>query len=67
MRKQVKLYTETVLESFYDSLRNKSYRYLHVPHSKVFYIRAALEKRTGIRYSLEEIETAMVAEGWKDG
>jgi|TARA_R110000822_G_scaffold30716_1_gene89278 hypothetical protein len=67
MRKQVKLYTETVLESFYDSLRNKSYRYLHVPHSKVFYVRAALEKRTGIRYSLEEIETAMVAEGWKDG
>jgi len=67
MRKQVKLYTETVLESFYDSLRNKSYRYLHVPHSKVFYVRAALEKRTGIRYSLEDIETAMVAEGWKDG
>ena len=67
MRKQVKLYTETVLESFYDALRNKSYRYLHVPHSKVFYVRAALEKRTGIRYSLEEIETAMVAEGWKDG
>jgi len=67
MRKQVKLYTETVLESFYDSLRTKSYRYLHVPHSKVFYVRAALEKRTGIRYSLEDIETAMVAEGWKDG
>jgi len=67
MRKRVKLYTETVLESFYYSLRDKSYRYLHVPHSKVFYVRAALEKRTGIRYSLEEIETAMVAEGWKDG
>ena len=67
MRKQVKLYTETGLESFYDSLRTKAYRYLHVPHSKVFYVRAALEKRTGIRYSLEETETAMVAEGWKDG
>ena len=67
MRKQVKLYTETVLESFYDALRTKSFKYLHVPHSKVFYVRAALEKRTGIRYSLEEIETTMVAEGWKDG
>ena len=51
MRKAVKLYKERVLESFYDALRNKTFRYLHVPHSKVFYVRAAIEKRTGIRYS----------------
>jgi len=67
MRKEVKLYKERVLESFYDAITNKTLKYLHVPHSKVYYVRAAIEKRTGIRYSLEHIEDAMVLEGWKDG
>ena len=67
MRKAVKLYKERVLESFYDALTNKTLKYLHVPHSNVFYVRAAIEERTGIRYSLEHIENAMVLEGWKDG
>jgi hypothetical protein len=67
MRKEVKLYKERVLESFYDALTNKTLKYLHVPHSNVFYVRAAIQERTGIRYSLEHIENAMVLEGWKDG
>ena len=67
MRKEVKLYKERVLESFYHAITNKTLKYLHVPHSKVFYIRAAIQERTGIRYSLEHIENAMVLEGWKDG
>jgi len=67
MRKEVKLYKERVLESFYDAITNKTLKYLHVPHSKVFYIRAAIQERTGIRYSLEHRENAMVLEGWKDG
>jgi predicted glycosyltransferase involved in capsule biosynthesis len=67
MRKEVKLYKERVLESFYDAISNKTLKYLHVPHSKVFYVRAAIQERTGIRYSLERIENAMVLEGWKDG
>ena len=67
MRKEVKLYKERVLESFYDAISNKTLKYLHVPHSKVFYVRAAIQERTGISYSLERIENAMVLEGWKDG
>ena len=67
MRKEVKLYKERVLESFYNAITNKTLKYLHVPHSKVFYVRAAIQERTGIRYSLEHIENAMVLEGWKDG
>jgi len=67
MRKEVKLYKERVLESFYNAISNKTLKYLHVPHSKVFYVRAAIQERTGIRYSLEHIENAMVLEGWKDG
>jgi len=67
MRKEVKLYKERVLESFYDAITNKTLKYLHVPHSNVFYVRAAIQERTGIRYSLEHVENAMVLEGWKDG
>ena len=67
MRKEVKLYKERVLESLYDALRNKTFRHVHVPHSKVIYVRAAIQERTGIRYSLEHVETAMVLDGWKDG
>ena len=67
MKKAVKLYKERVLESFYNALSNKTLKYLHVPHSKVFYVRAAIQVRTGIRHSLEHIENAMVLEGWKDG
>lgn len=67
MKKEVKLYKERVLESFYDAITNKTLKYLHVPHSNVFYVRAAIQERTGIRYSLEHVENAMVLEGWKDG
>ena len=49
MKKEVKLYKERVIESFYDALRNKTFRCLHIPHSKVFYVRAAIQERTGIR------------------
>ena len=67
MRKAVKLYKERVLESFYNAISNKTLKYLHVPLSKLFYVRAAIQERTGIRYSLEHVENAMVLEGWKDG
>jgi hypothetical protein len=40
---------------------------VHIPHSDVFYVRAALEKRTGIRFPLQQVETAMKAEGWSEG
>ena len=66
MRKEVKLYKERVLESFYDALRNKTFRYLHVPHSNVFYVRAAIESKTGNRYTLKHVENAMKAEGMLD-
>ena len=38
-----------------------------IPHSDVFFVRAALEKRTGIRFQLHEVEAAMKAEGWSEG
>ena len=63
-RKSVKLYVpENLLEAFYDAIRNNKLKDLHIPHSSVFYVRAAIESDTGIRYSLKHIETAMKAEG----
>ena len=36
---------------------------LHIPHSSVFYVRAAIEADTGVRYTMKHVETAMKAEG----
>ena len=63
MKKSVKLYTENVLDVFYDVVRNNNLKKLHIPHSSVYYIRAKIEADTGIRYTLKHVETAMKAEG----
>jgi len=36
---------------------------VHIPKSDVFYVRAAIEADTGIRYSLDHVERAMYLEG----
>jgi hypothetical protein len=38
----------------------------HIPHSDVYFVRAALEKHTGFYLPLDVVEKAMKAEGWKD-
>jgi hypothetical protein len=63
-RKSVKLdVPENILEAFYDAIRTNKLKHLHIPHSSVFYVRAAIESDTGVRYSLKHVETAMKAEG----
>ena len=65
--KSVKLYTpENMLEAFYDAIRNNKLNSLHIPHSSVFYVRAAIEAKTGNRYTLKHVENAMKAEGMLD-
>jgi hypothetical protein len=39
---------------------------VHVPHSDVYYVRAAVEKHTGFYFPLDVIEEAMKANGWRD-
>ena len=63
-KKSVKLYTENVIENFYEAIRTNSLDKLHIPHSDVFYVRSALEARTGERFTLKQVESAMIAEGW---
>ena len=62
-----KLYaSDTVLEDFYNALATNSpnsiYK-VHIPKSDVFYVRKAIEVRTGITYSLDHVERAMFLEG----
>tara|TARA_R110002012_G_scaffold218987_1_gene390312 strand:+ start:268 stop:480 length:213 start_codon:yes stop_codon:yes gene_type:complete len=65
-KKSVKLYTDNVLHSFYEGIRNNTLHKLHIPHSDVFYTRAAIEARYGKRFTLKRVEDAMRAEGWKE-
>ena len=65
-RKSVKLYTDNVIESFYNAIRTNSLHKLHIPHSDVFYVRKAVEAHYGRSFTLKEVEDAMKAEGWKD-
>ena len=66
-KESVKLYTDNVIESFYDAIRNNSLDRLHIPHSDVYYVRAACEARYGRKFTLKHVEEAMRAEGWTDG
>jgi len=63
-KKSVKLYTDNVIEAFYNAIRTNSLHKLHIPHSDVFYVRKAVEAYYGRSFSLKEVEEAMIAEGW---
>ena len=63
-RKSVKLYTDNVLEAFYEAILTNSLDKLHLPHSDVFYVKKAVDAHYGKSFSLEHVEWAMRAEGW---
>lgn len=65
-KKSVKLYTDNVLDEFYRHVLDNNLENLHIPHSDVFYVRNALEMRYNRKFTLQEVESAMIAEGWKD-
>ena len=67
VKKSVKLYTDNVLEEFYEAIRTNTLDRLHIPHSDVFYVRAAVEAHYGRTFTLKHVEDAMRAEGWKEG
>jgi hypothetical protein len=66
-KKSVKLYTDNVIENFYAAVTNNSLHKLHIPHSDVFYVRAAVEAHYGRKFTLKHVEEAMRAEGWTEG
>ena len=65
-KKYVQLYAGYTLEKFYRAVRNNRLHKIHIPHSDVHYVKAAVEARYNRKFSLKHIEWAMKAEGWKD-
>ena len=65
-KKSVKLYADNVLESFYRAVRNNKLHKLHIPHSDGYYVRAAVEARSGQKVTLKHTEKVMKEMGWKD-
>ena len=65
-KKSVKLYTDNVLDAFYEAIRTNTLSRLHIPHSDVFYVRQAVEAHYGRSFTLKHVEDAMRAEGWKE-
>jgi len=64
MKKSVKLYTDNVLDAFYEAIRTNTLDKLHIPHSDVFYVRTALEIKFKRKFTLKETEDVMREEGW---
>lgn len=56
----------SIIADAYISIHNDLLDSVHIPHSDVYYVRAALEKHSNIVFPLNEVEAAMVAEGWRD-
>ena len=65
-RKKVQLRDKFVLEDFYSAVRNNRLDSIHVPHSDVFFVKAAMENRLGMEFKLVDVEAAMRAEGWNE-
>ena len=64
------LFRDDPVEAFYAAVSAASRRKavealgeLHIPVSTVFYVRAAIEADTGVRYPLSHVEEAMYLEG----
>ena len=66
-KKKIYLREGHVFNDFINAVYRDKLDQVHIPHSDVFYVRAALEERTGIRFPLQQVETAMKAEGWSEG
>lgn len=61
--------SDNVIEEFYKALASEDegrLRRVHIPRSDVFYVRAAIEAKTGVRYTLSHVEQAMYLEGMLD-
>jgi hypothetical protein len=64
------MYTsDEVLEEFYKAIADEDsarLRRVHIPRSDVFYVREAIFRDTGVKYSLDRVERAMYLEGFLD-
>lgn len=58
--------SENIIEEFYRAIANNDNDFLfsvHLPHSSVHYVRESIHQATGVRYTLDYVEWAMLKEG----
>ena len=56
----------SVVSEAYKLLHEGKETKIHLPHSDVYFVRAALESKSGYFFPLDVIEEAMRLEGWKE-
>jgi len=69
MAKPLMYTSDEVLEEFYKALADEDssrLRRVHIPRSDVFYVREAIYRDTGVKYTLDRVERAMYLEGFLD-
>jgi hypothetical protein len=67
MAKPIMYTSDNVLEEFYKAIADEDsgrLRRVHIPRSDVFYVREAIYNDTGVKYSLDRVERAMLVEGF---
>jgi len=56
----------SVVSEAYKLLHEGKETKIHLPHSDVYFVRAALESKSGYFFPLNVIEEAMRLEGWRE-
>jgi len=56
----------SVVSEAYKLLHEGKETKIHLPHSDVYFVRAALENKSGYFFPLDVIEEAMRLEGWRE-
>jgi hypothetical protein len=56
----------SVVSEAYKLLHEGKETKIHLPHSDVYFVRAALESKSGYFFPLDVVEEAMRLEGWKE-
>ena len=56
----------SVVSEAYKLLHEGKETKIHLPHSDVYFVRAALESKSGYFFPLDVIEEAMRLEGWRE-
>jgi nitrogenase molybdenum-iron protein alpha/beta subunit len=64
-KKSIQLRENYYLEDYYQAVLEEKQDLVYLYHSDVFFVRAALEQRLGVKPTLKDTETAMKLMGWK--
>lgn len=65
-KKSIQLRENYYLEDYYQAVLEEKQDLVYLYHSDVFFVRAALEQKLGVKPTLADTEKAMKLMGWKE-